>query len=390
MAHVFLNLDYWPAGAWLFNLDAQIKGIWGHVQNSRQDAFAAGLLWSEGGQSLPPREWLARLTELDDKSACALLKRIHAALQGCYAQEAWLGISWLGDAWRALTRKWAGRASEALPTLADMVAMRPPEDASPSWLPQVAVSAELPGLFALPADTYRVVNEKAHPLIRAMRAMASVSAEYPLVFGDLLHTTAAAGFRNFPAVARGAKPEGFKCDAYTAALVNTDTPESHYRLSDDAFMPGPSDYLGPVHYRHALRALEDAYDRSLAGNDIHRGQTLGLCQEFQRRHPTLDVRGTPGHFCACAPQLTPWPYPSDEGVSADDAQRFENPRRHNPPSISLHEYPRVWLLSNRNAILVTYIGKTCCLPSRTLQYLPKWVIYQYKNFHGLKNIYIGK
>lgn len=324
VAYVYINLDYWPAGAWLFNLDAQIKGIWGHVQNSRQDAFAAGLLWGEGGQPLLPREWLAQITELDDKSKCALLKRIHAALQGCYAQEAWLGISWLGDAWRALTQKWSGREGEALPTLADMVAMRPPEDASPSWLPQVAVSAELPGLFAQPADAYRVVNEKTHPLIRAMRAMASVSTEYPFVFGDLLHTSAAAGFRNFPAIARGAKPEGFRCDAYTAALINTDAPESHYRLSDDAFMPGPGDYLGPIHYRHALRALEDAYDRSLAGNDIHRGQALGLCQEFHRRHPTLDVRGTPGHFCACPPHLTPWPYPSDDGVSADDAQRFEN------------------------------------------------------------------
>ncbi len=111
---------------------------------------------------------------------------------------------------------------------------------------------------------------------------------------------------------------------FSSLLVNTDTQESTFRLSDDAFMPGPSDYLGPVHYKHAIRALEDAYDRSSAGNDIHRGQTLRLCQEFQRRHPTLDVRGAPGHFCACAPHLTPWPYPNDEEVSADDAQRFEN------------------------------------------------------------------
>ena len=219
-AYVYLNLDYWPAGAWLFNLDAQIKGIWGHLQNGRQDAFAAGLLWSEDGQTLPPGEWLARVAELDDKLACAQLKRIHAVLQSCYAQESWLGISWLGDAWRTLTHRWIGREREALHTLADMVAMCPPEDASPSWLPQVAVSAQLPRLFALPANAYRVVNEKKHPLVRAMRAMSLVSLQYPLVFGDLLHATAAAAFRNLPAIDhQGAEPEGFRCDVYAEALA---------------------------------------------------------------------------------------------------------------------------------------------------------------------------
>lgn len=323
-AYVYLNLDYWPAGAWLFDLDAQIKGIWGRVQNSRQDAFAGGLLWSEEGQSLSPREWLARVSDFDDKDACELLKRIHIALQICYAQEAWIGITWLREAWRGLTQRWLGREMDALSTLADMVAMCPPDDASPSWLPQVAVSAELPSLFTLPAENYRLVNEKRHPIVRAMRAMASVSVDYPAVFGNLLHPTVAVGFRNFPAIVRGAKPEGFRFDSYTQALINTDTPESHYQLSDESFLPGPGEYLGPLHYRQALRALEDAYDRTLAGNDIHRGQALGLCQEFRRRHPALDVEGTPGHFCAYSPHLSPWPYPSDDAIDADDAQRYEN------------------------------------------------------------------
>lgn len=323
-ADVYLNLDYWPAGAWLFNLDAQIKGIWGHLQNSRQDAFTAGMLWAEGGKKLSSKAWMEQLAELDDKQACELLKRINAALQICYAQEAWADIAWLGEAWRKLSKRWAGREMDALTLLADMVAMRPPDDASPSWLPQVAIATELPSLFTLSADEYRVVNEKRHPLIRAIRAMAAISTEYPVVFGDLLHRTAAAGFRNFAAITRGAQPEGFHLDSYTSVLLNTDTPENHYRLSDVAYLPGPGDYLGSLHYQQALRSLEDAYDRTLAGNDIHRGQALGMCKLFRRHHPTLDVMGTPGHFCAYSPHLMPWPYPIDDELGIDDAQRYEN------------------------------------------------------------------
>jgi len=113
-------------------------------------------------------------------------------------------------------------------------------------------------------------------------------------------------------------------DSYTSALLNTDTPENHYRLSDEAYLPGPGDYLGSLHYQHALRSLEDAYDRTLAGNDIHRGQALGMSKLFRRLHPTLDVMGTPGHFCAYSPHLMPWPYPIDDELGIDDAQRYEN------------------------------------------------------------------
>jgi len=208
-AYVYLNLDYWPAGAWLFNLDAQIKGIWGHLQNSRQDAFTAGMLWAEGGQKLNTKDWMEQLADLDDKEACELFKRINASLQICYAQEAWTGIAWLGEAWRKLAQRWTGREVEALIGLADMVAMRPPEDASPSWLPQVAIAAELPSLFTLLAEDYRLVNEKRHPTIRAMRAMASISTAYPAVFGDLLHPAAAAGFRNFAAITAALNLKGF-------------------------------------------------------------------------------------------------------------------------------------------------------------------------------------
>ena len=324
-AFVYLNLDYWPGGAWLFNLDAQIKGIWGHLQNSRQDVFTAGLLWEEGGHALTANAWLEQLDALEDRPACDLLKRVHTALLICYAQEAWDGIAWLGNTWKVLTKRWRGREAEALPSLVDMAAMRPPEDSSPSWLPQLSTAAALPGLFALTAEEYRRVNEKPHPLSRALRAMGEMAARWPTVFPDLLHFSAAAACANFPVIAaRGAMPQGVDPQRYVEAIHAVPEVEYIYQLGDEDALPGPGDYLGPLHYRHAWRALETAYERTLQGNDIWRGQGIGLAQHAHRVMPILDGWGVPQAWHGKSPHINAWPADPDAVEDDDVLQQREN------------------------------------------------------------------
>lgn len=322
-AYLYINLEYWPSGAWLFYLDAQIKGIWGHLQNNRQDMFAAGMLLSDG-QVLTPRLWLGELKALEDKKALEVLARVHTAMQACYAKATWDSIAWLGDAWKTLAERWKGHEGKGLITLADLTAQRAPDDASSTWLPQTSITSTLPGLFALEAQEYRRINEKPHPLTRSLKAMASADEAYPAVFPDLLHFAAAAGFRNFAEIAIGKPPSGFKPDLYSQTLISADASENQYRINDDTWLPGPGDFLGPLHYRHAMRMLEDKYDRSLGGNEIRRGQALGMCIRFHRDRPTLDVPGTPGHYCAYSPHIMPWAYPTDDGLDDSILQRYEN------------------------------------------------------------------
>ena len=324
-AYVYLNLDYWPAGAWLFNLDAQIKGIWGHLQNSRQDVFTAGLLWAEGGHALSSRVWLEQLDAIDDREACDLLNRLHTALQICYAQEAWDGIAWMGDAWKALTKRWRGREVEVLPTLVDMAVMRPPDDSSPSWLPQLSIAATLPGLFALSAEEYRRVNMKPHPLSHALRAMSEMTAKWPMVFPDLLHFSAATACSNFRAIAtRGASPQWFDPQCYVEGMHTVPEIEYVYQLGDDDTLPGSGAYLGPLHYRHAWRALETAYERTLQGNDRWRGQGIGFAQHAHRVMPTLDGRGVPQACRGKPPHIDAWPANPDAVEEDDVLQQREN------------------------------------------------------------------
>jgi hypothetical protein len=324
-AHIYINLDFWPAGAWLFNLDGQIKGVWGHLENGRQDVFAAGFLLGGGGQILSQQAWLDQVQALEDKPACELLQRVHAALLICYAQDAWEGLSWLATTWKALTERWRGREATALTTLADLVAIHPPEDVSASWIPQLAIAAALPGLFALSAEEYRRVNEKPHPISRALRAMGDVVAQWPSLFPDLLHFASAAGFTNFPAISsQGSAPKGFDPKRYCDAMRGVTEREYEYHLTDDAFLPRPGDYLGPLHYRHAWRALETAYERTLAGNDISRGQGIGLAQYAHRVMLNLDGCGVLPCCQGRAPHLTTWPVDPDELVDEQILQQREN------------------------------------------------------------------
>ena len=323
-ASILLGLERWPAGAWIFRFDGQIDGAWGHLENERQDIFAAGLLCNDGGEPVRVDQLLACLTGLTDQGAQEVLRRVQAAMLPCYAQEAWQTMEWLTAMWHQLLMAWSGREEEALTTLVDLATARPPEDASSTWLLQFNAAAQAPRIYALPADEYRKVNVKPYPLVEVLRAVAELDLQYPFVFPDLLHLSAAAAFSNCAQMERGAKPYGFDLKKYVDALQQTNDPlKIALKLESDAYRPGAGDWLGPVHYKFAWRALEAAYERTLDGNEIRRGQAIGLCQYFQMCFPCFTE-----HYPRCLvgkrPHLDPWPSPTDEVVPPEVAQKWEN------------------------------------------------------------------
>lgn len=148
--------------------------------------------------------------------------------------------------------------------------------------------------------------------------------QYPLVFTDLIHLSAASAFENFPQIAQGAKPYGFHLDKYVEALRQTNDPLNvSLKLENDAYRPGAGDWLAPVHYKFAWRSLEAAYERTLGGNEIRRGQAIGLSRFFRKRFPSFNEdyhRRLVGHSF----HIDPWPLPEDESAPPERSQRREN------------------------------------------------------------------
>lgn len=321
---VLLDLELWPAGAWIFRFDGQIDGAWGHLENERQDIFAAGLLCNDGGVAVRVDQLLECLSGLTDRGSLEVLRRVQAAMLPCYAQEAWETMEWLTAMWHQLLKAWNGREDEAVTTLVDLAAARPPEDASPTWLLQQNAAAYIPRIYALSASEYRQVNLKPYPLIEAARTISELDRQYPFVFPDLIHLSAASAFENFAKMAQGAKPYGFSLDKYVEALRQTNDPLGvSLKLENDAYRPGAGDWLAPVHYKFSWRALEAAYERTLGGNEIRRGQAIGLCRFFRKRFPSFN-EDYHHRLVGKSPHIDPWPLPEDESLPPEIAQRREN------------------------------------------------------------------
>ena len=324
VSSLYISIERPTVGAWTFRFDGRIAGLWGHLQNQRLDQFAVGLVCDHSGAQAGFSTVTAALSGLTDKQSLAVFKRVNEELLPCYAEASWTSIRWLAKAWRELVEKWRGHEADGIAEFIDMVCSGKAEDAASTWMPQQHIGAELPGIFALPAKAYRVVNETRHPLATVLQVITQVDRQYPGVFGDLLHVCVAMGFSNFNGITRGDAPCNFSLDSFRQSQLQVgSSPSDFLRLEDSTFVPEPGDYLGPIHYRYAKASLSDRYEGTLDGNGIRRGQAIGLCLHVRKVMPTLDVvllkrlRGA-------RPHLDPWSKPEDDSISSDQAQQNEN------------------------------------------------------------------
>jgi hypothetical protein len=323
-ASVYISLELGKAGAWTFKFDGRIAGIWGHLQNQRFDHFSAGLICDKSGAQASLPTLIAALAALTDKESLAVFMRVQQQLLPCYSESSWVSMQWLYVAWRALGDKWRGQEAAGVAAFIDMACSRSPEDAPPSWMLQQHIGADLPFIFALPADDYKKVNENRHPLSKALRAIAQVQHGYPAVFGDLLHASAAMGFSNFAAITRGGAPREFLLERYGQGLRQTkDACEDSIRRETVGFVPIAGDYLGPIHYQYAEACLEAAYENSLGGNEIRRGQAIGLCFFLRKVMPTLNGSTLP-RLKGTRALVEPWPQPRADSLEPEKAQKQEN------------------------------------------------------------------
>lgn len=322
-ATVTFNLDIWPPGAWILRFDGRIDGVWGHLENERQDIFAVGLVYDGEGREIRVSQLIGCLDGLTDRQSLSVLTRVQEALLVCYSPDSWLTVGWLLEIWKALVAQWKGKPEEAVTTLVDLAVARPPEDASTTWMLQQTIGATIPQLFSLPARDYRQVNQRPYALVSALRTISDLKYGFPNVFPDLIHPAAASGFSNLREIQRGSPPHGFQVENYCVALKQTSDPiEDSFKLENDNFRPGNGDWLGPVHYKFAVRSLEFMYERTLGGNEV-RGQALNMCRYIKQQMPYFNGDTHP-RLQGKQPHFYPWSAMDDELLDDSIAQRSEN------------------------------------------------------------------
>lgn len=323
-AHIYFSLDFWPTGAWVFQFDGKVDGIWGHLENTRQDQFALGFLCQEQGFALSTQSFIESLPMLTDKQSLEMLERVQAAILPCYSQQSWTSMTWLLDAWNYLLDKWLGREPEVIDVLMTLAALKPPLDSSASWMLQQTVGSRNIKIFCLPSNEYRKVPTIHKPIVQAINMIYSLNKEYPFIFPHLVNPVAAMGFVNCAEVFMGKQPKGYSISNYLATLRATGNVVSDlYRLEDSNFSLLAGDYLGALHYKYATRRLEEGYELCRAGNDVRLGQLIMLCNYACRIMPTF-TQNDSKRLAGLQPHLEPWLLSGDEDIDDYLAQRKHN------------------------------------------------------------------
>lgn len=266
-------LERWSTGVWLLQVEARLNGHWGSLVNEREDVYAWGFLLDEAGAPTAGPWLLRRLEVVEAETAIRIFKRLHQALLPCYAPDVWNGIRWLGDAWQQLAPTFHPSEGQLLTEILALDALAPPETSQASWFPLLMPGVVLPWIYGAPAAAYRGLGSRAG-LIGAISRIQRPLCE--LFLQHHLEQTMAVGFRNVREMQRGTPPHGFSLERYRQALAVRDIGEAWSQLSREGWHPTEGDYLGPVHWRYALRSLEHRYRATLAGNAVRRGWAMHL------------------------------------------------------------------------------------------------------------------
>jgi hypothetical protein len=153
-ARLVAELDDWPEGLWLCELEAKLGDDprWQALSNMRGDTFAwlvphrlGGILKGDLTGTLP---FAARVR---------IFAHCHKQLQRCFAPPCWeAGIRQILGLWRGLAASLAGdpRLDPSWPALLLLAFVDPPIDASESWLPLVSFWDVLPRFMSLPGRNY--------------------------------------------------------------------------------------------------------------------------------------------------------------------------------------------------------------------------------------------
>ncbi len=288
-----LPLERWQTGAWLMSVEVRLQGRWGALVNERDDAHTWGALIDETG-ALAHRHWaLTRIATLTPEEATATFKRVHRALLICYSPDTWHGISWLNALWHQLARGFTASTGQTLTELVALDALGPPMDAQASWFPLLGIGANLPWIYAQGSIAYRGLVGRGG-LIGELSRLHPPLCE--LFIRCELEQTLAFGFGNVMHMQHGTPPSGFSLNRYRAALAARNIDDAWSQLSREDWRPTPGDYLGPVHWRYALNAMQRQYDATLKGNVARRGWAMQLVRRLAPLTLADLAYGIPAHL----------------------------------------------------------------------------------------------
>ena len=310
------NLQF---GLWLVSFEVRQQSVWGRLSNARGDKYIAGIAVDEDQRILAKglTDFVMQMSiQVND---AAILMRVHEALQYCYAPDSWPSVSWLVPLWRSLLSKILSTGDSKKLQLLNWATKDPDDASSSGWIPQMTILSCLPELLAANADSYQRVTNNGGLLQQSLKVLGNLPISLASAFIKDIHFSVALAFSNAPAIAaRQAHPTQFDVRKYRESLLKNDNRISIYLISDATYDPGPGGWLGPLHSRFMKHHLEERWARTQGGNELRRGQAVGMARRAQRFSRNLIINDRTMEWVA-----SPWEREADEFTTDSVRERLD-------------------------------------------------------------------
>lgn len=267
--HLKLYPEMWPEGLWRIEASVQCEGRFGKLSNERQDSFCCLLIIVDGAFATP-KEYIEIAQKWPLEVQAQLFKRLHYVLLRCHAHETWTEIYWLQYLWRDLLGilyESVGENDISHQSLLEVLVARPPQDSSPSWIPHLQVVAERPSVLAWRADMYESIPHETGHLASCLRRMTDLKDVEEAAQSGIFNQALSMAFMQGPNITQKS------LKVYLEVWPALDLDEQRRHLLDPDWLPGVGEYLGPLHYRYAVKSFLEAHRRATfaEGNTMRRG-----------------------------------------------------------------------------------------------------------------------
>jgi len=285
--YVQIDIETLKPGVWTLGFGARIGGVWGRLEDANEGRIAVAFAVDAIGKEVSGSEVVAEAETLELGEVAERLTRLNEHFRQFWSPACWEQQHWLGTYYTALIGRLRDHEEEFITQLADMAMESPADDIRQGFQAKQSVPASLTRIFAQKRPLYKRVNNKAHPLSVALRAMPELRGSVSQAFGATLHPSAAFAFSNCVEVMAGKRPRGFQLARYCQVLTQTSL-DGAYRLDDASFMPEAGELLGPLHLAHAWRDLERGYITSLLLPSKRRALAIALARSIHQKGPVFD------------------------------------------------------------------------------------------------------
>jgi hypothetical protein len=265
-------------------LDFQVKigGRWGALTDLNGNTYSSHILISDVGRiGVFSDLYYGQMEVLNTPEFEAMLFRVHKRLLVRHALECSTLVSHLIKTWNKLFPKLQDHSS--IDYFFSLLVERSPQMVASTWIPSQNLGASFPQLFCYPKEKYTAVKKQRNSmLVNCLRLFPKLQDLVSVFSSNTMDTAVAVAFANIAQVTAGiASPNGFDLKRYHQSLRELDLPERWSSLNDDDWRPGIGDYLGPMHYRYAIRQMRENYTQTLVENGQKRGKVLALLKRVR-------------------------------------------------------------------------------------------------------------